>query len=106
MKSCSSIEREDEGHLNELADCFPAYFRGVEAHLVECVTDCRFEKNVVGADKSYCLGLDATSFADDKKRDDLAFDAGCSESIRISRRTRTVSERHLSFNLFGGERYC
>jgi hypothetical protein len=57
MNSCSSIEREDEGHLNELADSFPSYFRRVETHAIERFADGGLEEKVVRADKPYARGF-------------------------------------------------
>jgi hypothetical protein len=105
MNSCSSIEREDEGHLNELADSFPSDFRRVETHAIERFADGRLEENVVRAEKPYARGFHAPGFADDEENDDLAFDPRRSQAARISWRAPAVSERYLSFNLFGGERF-
>ncbi len=104
MNSCSSIEREDEGHLNELADPFPSYFRRVETHAIERFADGGLEEKVVRADKPYARGFHPPGFADDEESDDLALDPRRSQAVRISRRAPAMPERHLSFNLFGGER--
>ena len=100
MNSCSSREREDEGHLNQLADSFPAHFRGIELHAIECFADGGFEENVVGADKADTRRLDAASFADDEEGDDPAFDPGGSKAVGISWSAPAISEGNLPLYLF------
>src|SRR5688500_9591110 len=101
MNSRSSREREDEGHLNQLADSLSTCFRGIEPHSVQRIADSGFEKNVIGADEADARGLDAASLADHEECDDLPFDPGGSQTVGISRRPRAVPERHLSLDLPG-----
>lgn len=104
MNSCSPREREDEGHLHELADSFPAHLRGIEPHSIQCFADGGFEKNMVGADKADARRLDAASFADNEESDDLAFDPGSSQTAGIPRGAAAVSECYLAFNPIGRKR--